>query len=522
MTDLYDDCPPDASAMVESMRAYGYNLATALADLIDNSIAAGSQKVWLRYVWAGSSSWISVTDDGTGMTEKELVNAMRLGSTNPTSKRAKDDLGRFGLGLKTASFSQARRLTVITRKKRGSPVLRRWDLDHLARADVTGWQLLRKPHTDSLKVIKELESRRRSSGTHVLLECVDRVTGAIPSSARRTTAEKHFAAEIDLARYHLGMVFHRYLSAPKNKRLGIYINESPVEAWDPFLERHIATQSFPVDSNSDLGGRVRVQGFVLPHRDRFDEKDPEKGRREHSNAAGPAGWNAHQGFYLYRNERLIIPGDWLGLGPSGGGWKKEEHFKLARIRIDIPNSMDDAWKIDVKKSTASAPPVLREWLGGLARTVRDRAKTVYAHRGGYSPRRVATEPEYSSPWLKRKARGNHFSYRIDRKHPLFSSLMNTIPKDSQSNLLTLLRLIEETVPVQRIWIDSAENQDGPAKPFEGEADSKIRTHIENCYQALLEIDISEKEIWTLLTNFPAFQTKNIQSVIGELRDRGTG
>ena len=100
--------------------------------------------------------------------------------------------------------------------------------------------------------------------------------------------------------------------------------------------------------------------------------------------------------------------------------------------------------------------------------------------------------------------------------------MNTIPKESQSNLLTLLRLIEETVPVQRIWIDSAENQDGPAKPFEGETDRKIRTHIENCYQALLDRDISEEEIWELLTNFPAFQTKNVQSVIGELRDRGTG
>ena len=125
MTDLYDDCPSDASAMGEAMRAYGYNLATALADLIDNSIAAGSRKVWLRCEWAGSSSWISVTDDGSGMAEKELVNAMRLGSTNPTSKRAKSDLGRFGLGLKTASFSQARRLTVITKKKNGKLEWRR-------------------------------------------------------------------------------------------------------------------------------------------------------------------------------------------------------------------------------------------------------------------------------------------------------------------------------------------------------------------------------------------------------------
>ena len=291
-------------------------------------------------------------------------------------------------------------------------------------------------------------------------------------------------------------------------------------AWDPFLEEHIATQKLLSDTNSDLDGRVRVQGFVLPHRDRFDEQDQQRGYREHSKAAGPAGWNAQQGFYLYRNQRLIIPGDWLGLGPGRGGWKKEEHFKLARIKVDIPNSMDEDWKIDVKKSSASAPPVLRDWLTGLASKVRDRAKTVYAHRGGYDTRSTPRKSDYPSPWKSRKLGSNHFAYRIDRKHPLFHSLIATVPKDCQKNLETLLRLIEETVPVERIWIDSSENQDGHARPFEGDNINKIRSYIENCFRVLLEKGMKEKEIWKVLSTFPAFQTKTIQSVLGELKDKG--
>src|SRR5262245_21235687 len=115
----FDDVAPDPSSMIESMRAAGYTLPTAVADLIDNSIAANSRSVWLRFQWEGEASWISITDDGHGMSEKELVCAMRLGSRSPLEARDAHDLGRFGLGLKTASFSQARRLTVITRRRAG-------------------------------------------------------------------------------------------------------------------------------------------------------------------------------------------------------------------------------------------------------------------------------------------------------------------------------------------------------------------------------------------------------------------
>ena len=341
----FDEVAPDASAMIESMRAHGYTLATAIADLIDNSIASPCQNIWLRFEWGGDNSWISITDDGFGMREDDLVNAMRLGSRSPLEERDSSDLGRFGLGLKTASFSLARRLTVVSQPEPGMRYLRRWDLDHLARPEVQGWQLLRTPHPMTGLRIGLLDEMKLDRGTQVLLEVIDRVTGEASGSGNQQDREQHFLWQIEQVREHLAMVFHRYLAKRKDD-LRIFLNKEPIEPWDPFLSKHIATQKIGPYSNK-LGAhetKVKIMGYVLPHRDRFGNAS------EHRSAGGPGGWNAQQGFYLYRGNRLIIAGDWLRLG-----WQKEEHFKLARICVDIPNSMDHEWQIDVKKSTAAPP-----------------------------------------------------------------------------------------------------------------------------------------------------------------------
>lgn len=522
-SDDFDEVAPDASAMAESMRAHGYTLPTAIADLADNSITAYCKNIWLRFEWDGMDSWVSVTDDGDGMSEEALISAMRLGSRSPVEERDPADLGRFGLGLKTASFSQARRLTVISRTRSEQCVVRRWDLDHLARPEVKGWQLLRTAHPEAGERIHELERRELNSGTQVLLEELDRVTGREPRDDPNRTTENHFVAEVARVRQHLAMVFHRFLSDPPGKRIRIFINDDPIEPWDPFVEDHSATQRipadrFPVDTTTGMFRHVTVQGFVLPHRDRFDEINPSNSLKLHQEAGGPAGWNAQQGFYLYRNRRLIIPGDWLGLGTKGNGWKKEEHFKLARIRVDIPNSMDHEWQIDVKKSTAVTPPALRSWLTGLAKTVRERAKEVYAHRGAYGPHAPRRETGNPNPWVSRKLAGDAFSYRIDRKNPIFQALIYSLPSTEQSRLETLLRLIEETVPVQRVWIDTAENQDGFARPFEGEASQKLRGHILNCHEALCAEGMDVEQAWEAIMRFPAFQTADAQAITGELRE----
>lgn len=513
----FDEVAPDASAMIESMRAHGYTLSTAIADIIDNSIAAKCRNVWMRFEWDHGDPWISITDDGEGMRETELVNAMRLGSTSPLELREPDDLGRFGLGLKTASFSQARRLTVVSLAAGGSSALRRWDLDYLAQPDVKGWQLLKSAHPDAGSRIDQISERGLESGTVVLLENLDRLY-ALAKDEPDDVAENHWVSEVARVREHLQMVFHRFITDRSASGFTIYLNGERLEAWDPFCSNEDATQAEAEDINRDLGGVVRVKGFVLPHRDKFDPADKVRSQKLHQAAAGPAGWNAQQGFYLYRNRRLIIPGDWLGLGPGQNGWKKEEHYKLARIRVDIPNSMDQEWQIDVKKSAAVAPPALRSWMAGIAKTVREKAKHVYAHRGGRVVSQRPQTTEQPNPWITTKRSDGAFSYRIDRKHRLFRALFACVPTENIKELETLLRLIEETVPVQRIWIDTADNQDGVLAPFEGEVHAKLKEHLKVCHNALVANGQNDTEAWDELAIFPAFQTRDAQALIGQMRE----
>lgn len=257
--------PPKASAMLEALRGLGYSTATALADLIDNSIAAGAATIHLRFVWAGPVSVILILDDGDGMDAGELDRAMRLGERSPLEARAAHDLGRFGLGLKTASLSQCRRLTVASRKSSQTHCLR-WDLDEIAHRPDDGWYLLEDAAEGSAVHLHTLE--KQPQGTLVLWEVLDRI---VTPEFR----EQDFLDLIDRVEQHLAMVFHRYLQG-QNPRLRILINERAVAPWNPFLINHPATWSSPVQRYWSAAGLVEVQGHVLPHRDRLEPDDYEQ------------------------------------------------------------------------------------------------------------------------------------------------------------------------------------------------------------------------------------------------------
>lgn len=193
--------PPNAAIMIEALRGLGYNTATALADIIDNSISAGARKVDVIFHWRESDSYIVVRDNGCGMSAVELDVAMRLGVKNPLTKRSGYDLGRFGLGLKTASFSQCRRLTVSS-KKEGVTTILRWDLDILAASTDDGWYLLEGADPRSQEALAQAEPE--SNGTVVLWDVLDRIVTS-------GYGEKDFLNLMDGVEQHLGMVFHRFL-----------------------------------------------------------------------------------------------------------------------------------------------------------------------------------------------------------------------------------------------------------------------------------------------------------------------
>lgn len=461
--------PPRASAMIEALRGLGYWTGTALADIVDNSISAQARSVSVRFAWDGDASHVAILDDGTGMDNVELDRAMRLGERSPLESRAVHDLGRFGLGLKTASFSQCRRLTVASVRSGHTSCLR-WDLDVVASSSDHGWHLLEGVEPGSEHLLEPLLTA--GQGTLVLWECLDRIV--TPGSS-----QDDFLELMDNVERHLAMVFHRYLGEGREP-LEISINDRRVKPWDPFLIHHSATWSSPLAKVSTAHGRIELRCHVLPHSDHLT-------RRDEQAAAGPSGWTAQQGFHVYRNRRLLVAGSWLGLG-QGRAWTKEEAHRLARIRLDIPNSADAAWKIDIRKSTASPPVTLRPLLTRLAEDTRARARRVFAHRG--KPRYINTSGarRVAQAWKAQHA-ASGTRYRIDREHPAVRAVLDE-SSDNSDKVRAMLRIIEETVPVQRIWLDTSEGRETPRTGFAGEPSSELEDVLMVIYRSLRRKDIS--------------------------------
>lgn len=284
--------------------------------------------------------------------------------------RESTDLGRFGLGLKTASFSQCSRLVVASRRQ-GCPVsVRVWDLATVLKTD--DWIVDDELAPEEEALVAPLADV--ASGTIVLWRRLDRLVGEAQVDDEKSRLDfQRTAREVE---GHVAMVFHRYLEGSR-PRLRIFVNgnsdEFRIRPWDPFCTTHSATQQMPEVRRGSADGFIQLQGFVLPHKDRFEADD-------YVAAGGPAGWTSQQGFYVYRNQRLLVSGSWLGLGQPKR-WARDEQHKLARIRLDVPNSLDSSWSIDIKKSTAKPPLDLREWLTRHAERVRFDAREVFVHRG---------------------------------------------------------------------------------------------------------------------------------------------
>ena len=453
---------PKAGAMLEALRGLGYGTAAALADIIDNSVSAGASLVEVRFVWDGDRSRVTIVDDGCGMTPNRLLEAMRLGERDPRDDRSTADLGRFGLGLKTASFSQCRRLTVASRTD-GLTSCLCWDLDRIAVSDGSGWMLLEGPASGSEDLPAILDGVPH--GTLVAWEILDRI---VTPGFR----ERDMLHLIDQVERHLAMVFHRFLEGPR-RRPRIRLNGTDVPPWDPFLADHPDTWSSPEERIATTDGVVRVRCHVLPHRDRLDAKTLDS-------AAGPEGWTAQQGFYVYRQDRLLMGGSWLGLG-RGRTWTKEEPHRLARIRVDIPNSADAAWRIDVRKSVARPPVQIRDRLAALAIDTRERARRVFAYRGGMlrSPERSAVVPAWRARHLVEGMR-----YEIDEEHPAVAAALAEVGR-AAPQVRAMLRVLQETVPVQRIWLDTAENRETPRTNFDGAPPAELMRVLLTIYRSHL-------------------------------------
>jgi hypothetical protein len=409
---------PRASDIVNALRSIGYTTQAAVADLVDNSIAAGATETAISFQWRNGLPVVLIRDNGRGMTQAALFEAMRMGK-DPRVRRDAADLGRFGLGLKTASFSQARSLTVTSITDGSPPATGRWDIDIIE--EQNDWTLLETSSEDVALAIAALGTQKQ--GTLVAWEKADSLVASAQGDYDR------FLEIVDRVSAHLGTVFERFLTSG---RLKITVNDAVVVAWDPFLRDHASCVATATETISAPDGQsLAFTGYTLPPASKLTAE-------EFESASGEHGWIQSQGFYLYRGDRLIVAGGWLGLGRGSHKWRPDRDHQLARISLDISNAADLDWQIDIPKGAASLPLALQTRVRQLATQSRQRAKSALRTFGSVERKRRTRGAAADAPIWIPSGKGAGTQFRLNRRHPLLSEV-----RTAAGDTATFRRLLDE-------------------------------------------------------------------------------
>lgn len=417
----FETLPPHPD-LLESMRAVGYSLPTALADLIDNSISAQASTVSIQFT-VEPSPLIYIQDDGTGMGEEELRVAMKLAGKPPTLQRAKDDLGRFGLGLKTASLSQCRRLVVVSKKKNLPVVGAVWDLDVVASKGTWSLEWL---ETDELsKYLGFMKHPFGEQGTVVFWEELDLLF------IEEEQHSKSLAIKMESAADHISLVFHRYLGGVGKSRLSIEVNDLALRPLDPFFSTNSATQ---IKNETIKVGRedVKVTSYILPHINRMSEDERKQAKKISDR------FRETQGFYIYRQKRLLTYGTWFRLTP------KNEMSKFARVMVDTPNTLDREWRLGVTKSSVEPPASLRRALSSLVPSIVSESEKI----SGKTKKSLVTNDEVF--WKFTTISTDSFRLSLNTENPLMRQFSESLDPEQLKVFEALVEQIENQFPIQQV------------------------------------------------------------------------
>lgn len=414
---------PNLSNFVKSLRDVGYTFEIAVADILDNCISAKASTVKI-YAVAQPEITFSMLDDGIGMSENQLKEAMRLATKDSDDVRDKTDLGRFGLGLKTASFSQCKKLTVIS-KKDGVISAKQWDLDFIS--EKNEWFLITPTNKEleKLPLISEIE--KQDCGTLVVWQEIDR------------HKPENFTDEIHKLRQHLSLVFHRFLERVGKNKLKILINDNPVGAFNPFNISHNATQQITPEKVKLFDSIVTIEPFILPHHSKLSQQ-------EYEQYATEEGYTKSQGFYLYRADRLLIYGTWWGLH------RAIDAHKLVRVKIDISNEQDKYWGIDIKKSTAKPTQEIKNDLLRVIKQTTEKGAKPFTGRG----KRIE-DKTIKRFWelIPIKEGKEDFRFALNIDHPIYQKLMEKYADDEL--LVSYLKGIQAYLPLDAIQAQLQQN-----------------------------------------------------------------
>ena len=423
--------PPSAASLSASMRDIGYSLETAIADLIDNSISAGAGKVDIYCVTDAEEPFLVIIDDGRGMGGDEIIHAMKHGGSDRDQERAPHDLGKFGLGLKTASFSQCKRLTVVSRKGEELNAAE-WDLDVVDDRDDWIISLLDKEEIRALPCFEFLPKR----GTLVLWRNLDRLFGGNVEQERQEIVNKKLAE----VRQHIALVFHRFMEGevPWFGQLSISVNGHKIIPFDPFCQDHSATQYQPPERIRIESQEILLQGYILPHHSKLSAQ-------KYNLYKDRSSFFENQGVYVYRNYRLVAWGGWFRLTA------KSKSAQLARVKIDFPSSLDHWWTIDIKKSRVQPPRTILRRLKQILNKIITPSKRVYKARG----QRLLSDNPYRL-W-ERIANHEGIRYSLNYDHPLIQTLTQKLDQVGQSKLKLLINSVGKDLPIDSISMDWNDN-----------------------------------------------------------------
>ena len=453
---------PSAKRLINSLRSLGYEFPTAIAELVDNSIEANATEVSVNVEFDGENSWVMIADNGIGMSNDKLIEAMRYGSDSTYNDKS---LGKFGLGLKTASFSQSKHWIVAT--KTGSPenkvIAFKWDLAHVNKTD--RWEILpiNEKNLDN-KIVKTLQNK---TGTVVHWSELEIVLGYDnPNTERARKKLMNLCRDLE---EHLAMVFHRFLLGEiPGKKLRIFLNDNEIQPWDPFARQEKATKHLdairiPVE-HEGIHGDMVIEPYILPPSKVFSST------QAHTKAAGPKKWNQQQGFYIYRNDRMIQSGGWCRIRTI------DEHTKLARFAINFTSKIDGAFNFDVSKMYVHLPPQIRKEVEEKTQPLVMQAREIYDNAEKEAPVLIPLT-SYSDPLPSQ------------RKAIIPVPIYETAKKSSIPNQTTASSAVMEVVPSGKIY----------------------RTYIIEEQTA-----ISKEKTWTLEELFDALKKDATPSEIGIL------
>lgn len=407
---------PNLSNFIKSLRDIGYTFEVAVADILDNSITAMATKIKI-HAQAEPNLIFSMLDNGYGMTNEELVEAMRLASKNPEDEREKNDLGRFGLGLKTASFSQCKKLTVIS-KKNNCTSMKQWDLTYISKKNE--WLLITPEEStvNTFPLIVDLQ--KQESGTLIIWEEID------------SFSKEDLPTQLDKLNKHLSLVFHRFIEgAVAFKAMNISINNMELKAFNPFNINHPATQQLATEKIIINGSTIIIQPFILPHHSKLSQQEYERFATEE-------GYTKSQGFYLYRANRLLIHGTWWGLH------RTVDAHKLVRIKIEISNDQDSYWGIDIKKSSAKPISEIRNDLKRIIKQVTEKGSRPFTGRA----KRI--EDKSTTMFWQVTPVQDGFRFSLNKQHPVFEKLISVLNCENVRLLEIYLMGIEAYLPLDVI------------------------------------------------------------------------